>query len=252
MTARTFIKKIGDAAVKHYRKYKILPSLTIAQAIVESGWGKSNLSSVCHNYFGMKWSEGCGCDYKNYTTLEQRANGTYYTVTAKFRKYKTISDGIEGYYKFLQYPRYKNLVGVTDYKKACDLIRRDGWATALDYTKLLIAVIEQNNLTKYDNEAIKSCLKDVKKAAGKKQDKPVKSNKPKVKKRQPKIGDLVIVDGKIYGNGDGSGGSLSKKSEKMFVVDIVDSKKYKYFIGVASLKTSARQGWGNLKCIKKA
>ncbi len=116
----------------------------------------------------------------------------------------------------------------------------------------MIAVIEQNNLTKYDNEAIKSCLKDVKKAAGKKQDKPVKSNKPKVKKRQPKIGDLVIVDGKIYGNGDGSGGSLSKKSEKMFVVDIVDSKKYKYFIGVAALKTSARQGWGNLKCIKKS
>lgn len=55
-----FIKVIGEAALKHYPTYKILPSLTIAQAILESGWGNSGLSKECYNYFGMKWKQGCG------------------------------------------------------------------------------------------------------------------------------------------------------------------------------------------------
>ena len=114
MSVNTFINKIGNAAVKHYKTFKILPSLTIAQAVLESGWGKSDLAKKCHNYFGMKWVEGCGCKYKAYKTSEQRSDGTYYTITAKFRKYSTLSEGIKGYYEFLQYPRYKALKGVTD------------------------------------------------------------------------------------------------------------------------------------------
>ena len=76
MTQDNFIKTIGNAAVANYPKYKILPSLTIAQAILESGWGKSRLSTECHNYFGMKWRAGCGCDYKEYPTKEQRPDGS--------------------------------------------------------------------------------------------------------------------------------------------------------------------------------
>ncbi len=240
MTASNLIKKIGNAAVKYYPKYKILPSLTIAQAILESAWGKSELSKKCHNYFGMKWCENCGCDYKEYKTYEQRADGSYYTVTARFRKYPTLAKGIEGYYKFLQYPRYANLAGVTDYKKACKLIRTDGWATALDYTELLITLIEENNLTVYDKAVINQTAK-----------KPKNTTKSQ-KTATLKIGDRVTVNGKIYGNGDGSGGSLKKKKETMYVVNTVDSKKYKYHIGVAATKASARQGWGNAKTVKKA
>lgn len=150
MTNQEFIEKIGQAAVKYYDKYKILPSLTIAQAVLESRWGQSKLAVECHNYFGMKWTQGCGCDYKVYKTGEQRTDGTRYTVEAKFRSYKTMSDGIKGYYDFLNCQRYKNLRGVTDYKKACKLIKEDGWATSLNYTKNLISVIETHHLHKYD------------------------------------------------------------------------------------------------------
>ncbi len=93
-----FIKMIGNAAVKNYPKYRILPSLTIAQAILESKWGMSALAKECHNYFGMKWKEGCGCDYKEYQTREQKKDGSYYTIKAKFRKYPDAIAGIEGYY----------------------------------------------------------------------------------------------------------------------------------------------------------
>lgn len=109
-----FIEMIGNAAVSYYRDYGILPSLTIAQAILESNWGRSGLSRDCYNFFGMKWSKGCGCDYKEYKTKEQKKDGSYITITAKFRKYNSVSEGIKGYYDFLQYRRYQNLRGVTD------------------------------------------------------------------------------------------------------------------------------------------
>ncbi|WP_051525746.1 glycoside hydrolase family 73 protein [Butyrivibrio proteoclasticus] len=147
---KNFIGMIGNAAVRYYRDYGILPSLTIAQAIVESNWGKSGLSRDCHNYFGMKWSNGCGCEYKEYRTKEQKKDGSYITITAKFRKYRSVEEGIKGYYQFLCYKRYKNLVGVTDYEKACDLIRQDGWATALKYSESLKEKIRLYGLMEYD------------------------------------------------------------------------------------------------------
>lgn len=56
-------------------------------------------------------------------------------------------------------------------------------------------------------------------------------------------GDKVRVTGTIYGNGNGTGGSLKKKGEVMYVTGLVDSKKYNYYIGVAAKKGGARQGW---------
>ncbi len=155
MTQDDFIKTIGNAAVEAYPKYRILPSLTIAQAILESGWGKSRLAKECHNYFGMKWREGCGCDWKEYLTKEQRPDGSYYSVMARFRKYPDAKEGIEGYYKFLSgYKRYHNLIGVTDPSMACELIRQDGWATSLKYSANLKALIAKHGLTEYDRKAL--------------------------------------------------------------------------------------------------
>ena len=149
-----FIEMIGSAAVSFYSDYGILPSLTIAQAILESNWGRSGLSRDCYNFFGMKWSKGCGCDYKEYKTKEQKKDGSYITITARFRKYNSVSEGIKGYYQFLQYKRYQNLKGVTDYNKACDLIRQDGWATSLSYAQNLKNYIKQYDLDDYDMDVL--------------------------------------------------------------------------------------------------
>ena len=159
---KNFIEMIGNAAVSYYKTYGILPSLTIAQAILESNWGKSGLSKDCHNYFGMKWSSKCGCAYKEYRTKEQNKDGSYVTITARFRKYDTLMDGIRGYYDFLQYKRYQNLKGVTNAVTACELIRKDGWATSLKYTQNLLALIERYSLVSWDEKVVSLPCEDEK------------------------------------------------------------------------------------------
>ena len=154
MTNKEFIRAIADAAVKYYPTYKILPSLTIAQAVLESGWGKTGLAKDCNNYFGMKWTSSCGTDYKEYPTQEQDKNGKAYTISAKFRKYSDTAAGIKGYYDFINYKRYSNLKGQTDYRESCQLIKADGWATDIKYPGKLTSIIEQYSLWKYDLQAI--------------------------------------------------------------------------------------------------
>ncbi len=155
MSNEDFIKMIGKATQKAYPKYRILPSLTIAQAILESNWGRSGLAKDCYNYFGMKWKDGCGCDFREYLTKEQKPDGSYYSVMARFRKYPDAKAGIEGYYKFLTgYKRYANLIGEADPMRACDLIRQDGWATSLKYSENLKSLIRKYGLTEYDRKAV--------------------------------------------------------------------------------------------------
>lgn len=154
MTNKEFIEAIGRAAMAEYERFKILPSLTIAQAILESNWGKSLLSQRAFNFFGMKAGTGWKGATYNAKTQEQTRAGQSFTIDAAFCAYPNVQAGIRGYYMFLQYPRYQNLKGVTDYKQACRLIKADGWATDVKYTEKLISLIEKYGLNKYDEEVL--------------------------------------------------------------------------------------------------
>ncbi len=66
------------------------------------------------------------------------------------------------------------------------------------------------------------------------------------------VGDKVKVTGTIYGNGDGTGGSIKKSGATMYVVSLADSKKYTHYIGVAAAKGGARQGWAAPASLSKA
>ncbi len=149
---QTFIDNLGYAAQKNYSKYKILPSMTVAQAILESNWGKSSLSKLYYNFFGMK----AGSSYSGETvTLRtgEEINGVNITVNGTFRVYHSFDEGIEGYYKFITgYSRYSNLIGETSYVTACNKIRQDGWATDSAYSTKLISLIEKYNLTRFDSD----------------------------------------------------------------------------------------------------
>lgn len=136
ISKREFIEKVAQSAIKYYDKYKILPSLVIAQACKESGFGVHDCSGS-YNFFGMKWTKTCGCDYIELSTKEW--DGTkYITIKSKFRKYNSFDEGIEGYYKFITgYKRYANLIGESDPKKICELIQKDGYATSPTYAKSL-------------------------------------------------------------------------------------------------------------------
>lgn len=156
MTAeqQQFINTIGNAAIQHYAKYKVLPSLTIAQIIKESNWGNSGLAKTCFNYTGMKWTSGCGYDYKEYNTKEWDKNlNAYVTVKAKFIKFKNASEGIEGHYKFLhKYKRYDSIIGETNATIACAKMGASGWATAPNYgSSLWNDYVVKYDLTRFDN-----------------------------------------------------------------------------------------------------
>lgn len=129
----------------------ILPSLCIAQACVESAYGTSELAVNANNLFGIK--AGNGWTGKTYTKQTQEWDGTQYiTVGASFRAYDTMVACVEDYLtKLTTMDRYKNLVGCTDIREACRLIREDGWATSPTYTETLMARVDKHNLTQYDS-----------------------------------------------------------------------------------------------------
>ncbi|HER3527062.1 TPA: glucosaminidase domain-containing protein [Streptococcus pyogenes] len=150
----TFLDKIKQGCLDGWTKYKILPSLTAAQAILESGWGKH----APHNaLFGIKadasWT-GKSFDTK---TQEEYQPGIVTDIVDRFRAYDSWTDSIIDHGKFLNdNPRYKAVIGETDYKKACYAIKAAGYATASSYVELLIQLIEENDLQSWDREALKN------------------------------------------------------------------------------------------------
>ena len=151
MYRQEFINKIKDGAIRGWNDYKVLPSLTIAQAILETGWGKS---AIGNNIFGIK-ADSNWKGKKKLVRTHEYVNGQKIYVDAYFRDYNSIYESLEDRFKFLQKPRYNKVVGEKDYKKACTEIQKAGYATDPNYPSKLINIIEQYKLYEYDKEALK-------------------------------------------------------------------------------------------------
>ena len=160
------IAKVGPLFTADQKKTGVLASISLAQFILESGYGKSELAQQANNCFGMKKSlsgntwEGSVWDGKSiYTkkTREQRSWGTE-TVTAEFRKYACIEDSIADHSAYLTGAkkgstlRYEGLKGCTDYRKAAQIVKAGGYATSSTYVNKLCSIIEQWKLTQYDTD----------------------------------------------------------------------------------------------------
>ena len=165
MESAAVVAKVAPLFTANQKQSGILASVSLAQFILESGYGKSELAQNANNCFGMKsslsgnsWAGSVWDGHSVYTmkTGEQNADGSYVTVTADFRKYSSIEDSIADHSAYLlgamngSKKRYEGLAGCTDYKKAVQIIKDGGYATSLDYVQNLCRVIEQWNLTQYD------------------------------------------------------------------------------------------------------
>ena len=161
------ILKVGPLFTADQQKTGILASISLAQFILESGYGKSELAQEANNCFGMKKSlsgntwAGSVWDGKSiYTkkTKEQRSWGTE-TVTAQFRKYACIEDSIADHSAYLTGAkkgsalRYEGLKGCADYRKAAQIVKAGGYASSASYVEKLCSIIEQWKLTQYDADA---------------------------------------------------------------------------------------------------
>ncbi len=141
--AELYIKRFAKTAVAEMEKYGIPASITLAQGMLESAYGKSNLVNRSNNHFGIK----CHSSWKG--------ERVYHDDDAKgecFRKYPSAWWSFRDHSKFLQKKRYQNLYNYDqkDYKSWAKELRRAGYATNPKYPELLIAKIEKYQLWRYD------------------------------------------------------------------------------------------------------
>lgn len=156
MSNEQFIKKIAALIQKYAPSYGIeVYSAVIAQAILESGYGTSELAVNAHNYFGLKYREGrCKTCIGVYhmTGSEQNADGSYTSSAMQWCKFNDMENGVIGYFDFTNISNYKNLKGITDPRQYLENIKADGYATSLNYVDNLMRVIKMWDLTKYDKK----------------------------------------------------------------------------------------------------
>ncbi|MFC3927398.1 glucosaminidase domain-containing protein [Streptococcus caprae] len=150
-----FIEIVGHTAEDLAAKNDLYASVMIAQAILESDWGQSQLTREANNLFGVK-GEYWGQSYE-VETSEDDGTGKLYTVLAKFRKYPTyhaslrdnaklLADGLMGAPDFYS-GAWKSNTG--SYKEATAYLQ-GRYATDTNYANKLDELIEQYNLTRFD------------------------------------------------------------------------------------------------------
>ncbi|MBA1393217.1 cell wall hydrolase, partial [Lactobacillus sp. XV13L] len=150
-TPSVFFGQIKSGAISTWSKHNFLPSVTAAQAAIESGWGTSGLTSQANNLFGIK-----GSYHGQYIIMPTKewVGDHYIIVNAKFRKYPTWAASVEDHGSFFtDNSRYHNLLGLKDYRQVARLVQQDGYATDPNYANTIISIIEQYGLQAWDQEA---------------------------------------------------------------------------------------------------
>lgn len=143
-----YIDTYDVVAMREMKAHKIPASITLAQGILESGNGKSKLATKANNHFGIKCHNWKGA--KVYHD-DDRKNEC-------FRKYKKADESYRDHSTFLTTrSRYAFLFGLKedDYKGWARGLQKAGYATSKTYAKLLIRIIEENNLQQFDEKVLK-------------------------------------------------------------------------------------------------
>lgn len=148
-----YIERYHKTAIREMYLYNIPASITLAQGILESGSGRSDLAVKANNHFGVK----CGGGYngRTYHKDDDKKNDC-------FRVYANADESFRDHSLFLQRPHYADLfkLRITDYKGWAKGLKKAGYATNPKYPELLIEVIEQNYLDIYDRNPEQFLSKD--------------------------------------------------------------------------------------------
>jgi len=142
-TVDSYIQRFKGIAVAEMNRYGIPASITMAQAILESGTGKSDLAKYANNHFGIK----CTSDWtgKGYYKDDDKKDDC-------FRVYKNPEESFRDHSEFLKRKRYAFLFELDkdDYKGWAKGLKQAGYATNPKYPDLLIGLIERYGLDEFD------------------------------------------------------------------------------------------------------
>ncbi len=153
---KAYIEKYKKIAIQEMGRAKIPASIKLAQGILESGDGKSSLAREANNHFGMK----CGSSWTGdtyYLKDDDYKNGVL--VKSCFRVFKNPEESYYAHSEFLRDPRKAYRYGflfdldIMDYRAWAKGLKKSGYATNPNYAKLLIGIIEANELYKYDKKS---------------------------------------------------------------------------------------------------
>ncbi|EFG54848.1 N-acetylmuramidase [Lactobacillus amylolyticus] len=150
---KAFIKKIGPIAKEVDKSYDLLPSITIAQACLESNYGQSDLSQKYNNLFGIK---GTNPNTSVVLVTKEYVKGKWVNVKARFQIYDSCEASIRAHARLFQngttwnHKQYKHVLAAKNYKQQAKELVTDGYATDPNYAAKLVSLIEQYNLQKYD------------------------------------------------------------------------------------------------------
>ena len=154
MTKEEFINEVAKSVIKYAPQFNIkVCSPIIAQACLESVYGTSHKAQY-HNYFGLKYRANrvtCHNGYFNDNSVEHNTDGSYTPINTDWYKFESLDKGILGYFQFTNISIYSNVKGVTEPKEYITRLRNDGYATDLQYVDKVMKVINDNNLTRFDN-----------------------------------------------------------------------------------------------------
>lgn len=139
-----YIDQYKDIAIKQAQEYGVPASITLAQGLLESGAGQSNLARNGHNHFGIK----CHRDWKGERIMEGDSSNSIC-----YRQYGKAEDSFTDHARFLQGKRYAKLydLEITDYRGWAQGLRDCGYAEDRAYPTLLIGLIEKYQLFQYDS-----------------------------------------------------------------------------------------------------
>ena len=141
---KRYVKLYAPIARKQMKVYKIPASITIAQGILESGYGEATLAKKANNHFGIK----CHRDWNGKKIFHDDDE-----ENECFRSYRNPVKSYKDHSLFLvNRDRYRFLFDLNrkDYKSWAEGLKKAGYATDPEYAKKLISLIERFNLTRLD------------------------------------------------------------------------------------------------------
>lgn len=152
-----FIAKMAPLAQSAYKSIgKVLPSVCIGMACVESAYGTSQIMASHNAYFGQKVGTGktatrywSGKAYST-KTKEEYTVGTHTTITAAFRAYDDAQQCVNNFYELLNTKLYARVTAGADYKTQMQQVKACGYMTSSTEVNSVIRIIETYGLTKYD------------------------------------------------------------------------------------------------------
>lgn len=151
---KAFINKIAPLAQaeRARRKKWVLPSVCIAQAALETGWGTSYLMTKANAFFGIKAGKSWKGKVYNTRTKECYDGRNFVNIVGCFRAYDSLADSVADYYDLIcGSALYAGAVNNADYVSAVTAIKKGGYATDPNYIANVCAIIKKYNLTQYDN-----------------------------------------------------------------------------------------------------